>query len=349
MKVLFLGGTGVISSACAALVAARGHELTLVTRGRSRTAPPPPGVRTLYADATDAKALRAALGASAGGERFDAVVQFVGYEPGHIADDVITFAPRASHYVFVSTAATYRTFDHHIKLGEDTEQVNPHWEYARKKAECERVLREYADDADLPFTIVRPSHTYGPTRIPAYVGNSRHPWTIIDRMRRGADIIIPGDGTSVWTLTHARDFAVGLVGLLGNAEAFGQSVNVMGDGALTWNGIFQTIASAAGLTVPQFTAIAVHVPSDAIVAADPTTAGSIYGDKMHGAVFDTRRIHALVPDFAPRVRFADGVRESLAWFEANPERQTVDDEANIMLDDLGRTYRSALRAVAVDD
>ena len=349
MKVLFVGGTGVISSACAALVATSGHELTLITRGRSRTAPPPPGARMLYADATDSEALRAALGTSAAGERFDAVVQFVGYEPGHIADDVVTFAPRASHYVFVSTAATYRSFDHWVRKGEDTEQANPHWEYARKKAESERVLREYAADADLPFTIVRPAHTYGATRIPGYVGNSRHPWTLIDRMRRGADIIIPGDGTSLWSLTHARDVAVAIVGLLGNPGAFGQAVNVMGDGALTWNGIFETIATAAGLTVPQFTAIAVHVPSEAIVAAYPEAAGGIYGDKMHSSVFDTSKLRTLVPGYAPRVRFADGVREALAWFEANPERQTIDDDANQMLDQLGRIYRGALRAVTPDE
>jgi nucleoside-diphosphate-sugar epimerase len=343
MKVLFLGGTGVISSECAALVTARGHELTLITRGRSQTAPPPPGARLLNADASDPLALRGALSEGADGERFDTVVQFVGYEPGQIADDVITFAPRARHYVFVSTAAAYRSFDHFVRLTEETEQANPHWEYARKKAESERVLRAYATDAGLPFTIVRPAHTYGASRIPGYVGNSRHPWTLVDRMRRGADIIIPGDGTSVWTLTHARDVAVGLVGLLGNEQAFGQSVNIMGDEALTWNGIHATIAAAAGLTVPQFAAIAVHVPSDAIVAADPTLAGGVYGDKMHSAVFDTSRIRSLVPDFAPALTFAQGMREALAWFAANPERQTIDTEANAMLDRLGRAYRTVLR------
>jgi nucleoside-diphosphate-sugar epimerase len=303
----------------------------------------------LYVDATDSGALRAALGASAAGERFDAVVQFIGYEPGHIADDVVTFAPRTDHYVFISTAATYRSFDHWVRKGEDTDQANPHWEYARKKAECEHVLREYAADADLPFTIARPAHTYGATRIPGYVGNSRHPWTLIDRMRRGADIIIPGDGTSLWSLTHARDVAVAIVGLLGNEAAFGQAVNVMGDGALTWNGIFETIATEAGLTVPQLAAISVHVPSEAIVAAIPEAAGNIFGDKMHSSVFDTSKLRALVPESEPRVRFATGVREALAWFEANPERQTIDDDANEALDRLGRVYRSALRAIVRDE
>lgn len=348
MKVLFLGGTGVISSECAALVTARGHELTLVTRGRSQTAPPPPGARLLYADASDPRALRAALRDGADGERFDAVVQFVGYEPGQIADDVITFAPRARHYVFVSTAAAYRSFDRFVRLTEETEQANPHWEYARKKAESERVLRAYAGDAGLPFTIVRPAHTYGASRIPGYVGNSRHPWTLVDRMRRGADIIIPGDGTSVWTLTHARDVAVGLVGLLGNERAFGEAVNIMGDEALTWNGIHAAIAEAAGLTVPQFAAISLHVPSDAIVAADPTLAGGVYGDKMHGAIFDTAKLRALVPDFDPRIGFDQGMREALAWFAANPERQTVDAEANAMFDRLGRAYRTVLRDFAAN-
>jgi nucleoside-diphosphate-sugar epimerase len=343
MRVLFLGGTGVISSECAALVTARGHHLTLITRGRSKTAPPPPGARLLYADASDARALRAALSAGADGERFDAVVQFVGYEPGHIADDVITFAPRARHYVFVSTAAAYRTFDRFVRVTEETEQANPHWEYARKKAESERVLRAYAADAGLPFTIVRPAHTYGASRIPGYVGNSRHPWTLVDRMRRGADVIIPGDGTSVWTLTHARDVAVGLVGLLGNEQAFGQAVNIMGDESLTWEGVHATIAAAAGLTVPQFAAIAVHVPSDAIVAADPAAAGGVYGDKMHCSVFDTTKLKALVPDFSPRMSFAQGMREALAWFTANPERQTIDAEANALFDRLGRAYRAVLR------
>lgn len=346
MKVLFLGGTGVISSECAALVTARGHDLTLVTRGRSRTAPPPPGARLLFADASDSRALRAALSEGAGGERFDAVVQFVGYEPGQVADDVITFAPRANHYVYVSTAAAYRSFDHFVRLTEETEQANPHWGYARNKAESERVLRTYAADADLPFTIVRPAHTYGASRIPGYVGNSRHPWTLIDRMRRGADIVIPGDGTSVWTLTHARDVAVGLVGLLGNQEAFGLAVNITGDEALTWNGIHATIAAAAGLTGPQFAALAVHVPSEAIVAAEPAWAGGVYGDKMHGSVFDTSVIRALVPDFAPTITFAQGMSEALAWFGANPERQTIDAEANAILDRLGRAYRTALRGVA---
>jgi len=343
MRYLFVGGTGVISSACAAALTTRGHELTLVTRGRSHTAPPPPGARMIRTDGRDARAFRATLSTLASGVRYDAVVQFVGYEPGHVADDVITFAPRADHYVYVSTTATYKPPTRFALLAEDAEQENPHWAYARKKIEAERVLREYADDANLPYTIVRPAYTYGPTRIPGYVGNSRLPWTIVDRMRRGADIIVPGDGSSIFHLTHARDVATGIAGLLGNEDAFGRAVNVVGEEALTWNSIYETIAVAAGLTRAQYAAIALHVPSDAIVASFPEQSGPIYGDRIHSLSYDTSTLRRLVPDFTTSTPFDQGVRESIAWYEANPERQQVDVEADTLFDDLAYTYRRALR------
>lgn len=346
MRLLFLGGTGVLSSACAARAVAKGHDLTMVTRGRSRVSPPPPGVTLAVADVTDGDQLRATLAQVAEGERFDAVVQFVGYEPGHIAEDVVTFAPRAKQYVLVSTAATYASFDRYVPLTEDTPQDAPLWEYAAKKIQCERVLREYADDADLPWTIVRPAHTYGPSKIPAYAGNSRHPWTVVARMRRGADAVVPGDGTSLWTLTHSRDFAVGLVGLLGNDGAYREAVHITGDEALTWDGIYGAIARASGLTDAQYKALRVHVPTDAMVASAPSAAGGLYGDKMHAAIYDTSKLRALVPDFQTTVSFEHGVRESIAWFEADPSRQTIDDDADRMLDRLGRIYRSALRDAA---
>ncbi len=343
MRYLFIGGTGVISSACAALVTASGHELTLVTRGRSRTAPPPPGAQVVHADGRDAKAFRELLSTVAGGVRYDAVVQFVGYEPGHVADDVITFAPRADHYVFVSSAATYAIPDRFALTGEDSPQENLHWEYARKKIECERVLREYASDANLPFTIARPAYTYGPTRLPGYIGNSRLPWTLIDRMRRGADIIIPGDGTSLWSVTHARDVAAGIVGLLGNEAAFGEAVNVIGDEVVSWETLHRTIGLAAGLTAAQFAAITIHVPSDAIVASFPDDVGKVYGDRMSTVVYDTSKLRRLVSDLPAPTTLEQGVRESIAWFEANPERQEIDAPANTLMDDLAYIYRRALR------
>lgn len=347
MRILIVGGTGLISSEIATQVAEQGHDLTLVTRGQSTTAAPPPGAKVITADATGAEALRAALrGPRLRGEKFDAVVQSVAFTPEHVAQDVETFAPLTDHYILIATSASYRTYDRFHALSEGDPQENLYWEYAQLKAQAERVLWERADATGLGWTIVRPAHTYGPSKIPAYTGNSRHPWTIVDRMRRGADIAVPGDGTALWTITHASDVAAGIVGLMGNSDALGTAVHITSDEALTWNALYGSIARAAGLSQEQWLAQRVCVPSDAMVAAAPSQRGSIYGDKMHNAVYDTSHIKALVPGWEARVTFADGVAQCVEWFEADPDRQSVDDGANAMFDRLCRIYREALRESA---
>lgn len=342
MRILIVGGTGLISSEIAAAASAAGHDLTLVTRGRSRVAAPAPGARTIVADATDASALREALT----GERYDAVLQSIAFTPDHVAADVETFAPLTDQYVLIATSASYRTFDRLHLTREDDPQENLFWEYARLKAEAERVLRERAEAAGLGYTIIRPAHTYGPSKIPAFTGNSRHPWTVVDRMRRGADIVVPGDGTGLWTLTHARDLAAAAVGLFGNPRALGEAVHITSDEALTWNAIYGMIADAAGVSPEAFGAQRVCVPSDALVAAAPDQAGSIYGDKMHPAAYDTAKIKALVPGWEARIPFTEGIRECLSWFEADPARQSVDADANAMFDRIAGIYRRALAEAA---
>ncbi|WP_296664853.1 NAD-dependent epimerase/dehydratase family protein [Demequina sp.] len=346
MRILIVGGTGLISSELVAQAAAAGHDVTIVTRGRSTVATAPDGVRSVHADATDPAQLRSALhGMRLRRERFDAVVQFIAFRPEQVADDVETFAALTAQYVLVATSASYATFDRLHPLTEDTEQENQFWEYARLKAECERVLRARAGAAGLGWTIVRPAHTYGDSKIPGFTANSAHPWTLVDRMRRGADVVIPGDGTSLWTLTHASDVAAGMLGLVGNDAALGEAVHVTSDEALTWTGIYGTIARAAGVTPERLAEHTVHVPSDALVAARPWEEGSIRGDKMHPAVYDTSKIKRLVPGWAARTAFADGVASAIAWFEADPTRQTIDDEANAMLDRVAAIYRDALDRV----
>lgn len=347
MDILIVGGTGLISSELASQAAARGDALTLVNRGTSAVAPPPEGARVIHADATDAPALRSALhGMRLRRERFDAVVQFVAFGPEHVEADVETFAPLADQYVLIATGASYRTPDRFEPLTETTAQENLHWEYARLKQAAEAALREAAPAAGLPFTIVRPAHTYGPSKIPAFTGNSRHPWTIVDRMRRGADIVIPGDGTALWTITHARDVAAGVLGLLGNEAALGHAVHITSDEALTWNGLYARIAHAAGVSPDHYEQQRICVPSDALVAAAPDQAGSIYGDKMHPAVYDTSLIKRLVPGWQARIDVATGMAEAIAWFEADPARQSIDENANAMFDRVAAIYRAALASVS---
>ncbi|MDE0573265.1 NAD-dependent epimerase/dehydratase family protein [Demequina sp. B12] len=339
MRILIVGGTGVISSEVVETAVTAGHDVTMVTRGRSTIASTPTQVTSITADATSPAALRTAL---AGADRYDAVVQCVAFDPLHVSQDVDTFAALTDQYVLVSTSAAYATWERHHHLTEDDPQENLFWEYAALKAEAEVVLRDHATQAGLPFTIVRPAHTYGPSKIPAYTGNSRHPWTIVDRMRSGADVVVPGDGTSLWTLTHARDVATAIVGLLGNPAAAGRAVHITSDEALTWNALYAHIAATAGLSPEQWHAQRLCVPSDALVAAAPTQRGSIYGDKMHPALYDNSVIKELVPGWQARIPFADGIRECVEWFEADPSRQRVDSDANAMFDSLAMIYRRAL-------
>lgn len=340
---MLIGGTGLISSEAARLALASGHEVTLVNRGRS-TLTTAHGAHVIHADATDATALRSALrGPRLRGEKFDAVIQFIAYTPDHVIADLETFRRLTDRYVLIATSAAYRKVDYLRPLTEDVPLENPYWQYARDKIACEEALREHAEG--LEWTIVRPAHTYGPSKIPGYTGVSRHPWTLVDRMRRGADIILPGDGTSLWTITHARDVAAGILGLAAAPDAVGEAVHVTGSEALTWRGIHERIATAAGVSREAFAAQAVCVPSEALVAAAPDSAGGILGDKMHPAVYDTSKLRALVPGWEAHIPFNEGIAEAIAYFESHPQLQTIDDASNAMFDAVAARYRAAAASV----
>jgi nucleoside-diphosphate-sugar epimerase len=336
MRVLYIGGTGLISSGCITATAAAGNELWLLNRGRSRLASTVPRERTITADATDADALRAALR----GHEFDVVVQWIGFTPDHIAQDVETFAS-AGQYVFISSASAYQKPSSHWLVTESTSLSNRYWDYSRQKIACEQVLREAYAASGFPMTIVRPSLTYGLSQIPTIIGSWEMPYTLVDRMRRGAKIIVPGDGTSIWTLTHNTDFAKGLVGLYGQPGAIGEDFHITSDEALDWNQIFALVGEAAGVEPD-----VLHVPSDGIVAADPELTGSLLGDKIYSTVFDNSKLRGIVPDFQATVPFSEGIRETIAWFDADPSRQAIDHAANALWDRIVAVYTDALRLVA---
>jgi nucleoside-diphosphate-sugar epimerase len=337
MRVLFIGGTGLISSGCIAATEAAGHELWLLNRGHSNLLPAsvPPG-RTITADATDPQALREALR----GHEFDTVVQWVGFKPDHVAQDIETFAS-AGQYVFISSASVYQKPSSHWLITEQTPLSNPVWLYAQEKIACERVLREAHAATGFPMTIIRPSHTYGPSQIPILIGSWDKPFTIIDRMRRGGKIIVTGDGTSLWTLTHNTDFAKGLVGLFGQPAAIGEDFHITSDEALEWNQVYELLGEAAGVELD-----ILHVPSDAIVALEPEQTGSLFGDKIHSSVFDNSKLRSVVPDFQATVPFSEGIKETIAWFDADPSRQAIDHTANELWDRIVSVYTDALRLVA---
>jgi len=324
MKFLFIGGTGLISSACSALVLERGHELFILNRSASAKYPAPKGATVLQGDI---HADEAHLSALIAGHRFDAVVDFIAYSVDDIERDLRLFNDKASQFVFISSASAYQKPPRHYLITEETPLENPFWKYSRDKIACEDRLIKAQRETGFPFTIVRPSLTYGPSQIPLCINSWTHPWTVIDRMKKGKPVIVPGDGTSLWVLTWNADFAVGLVGLLGNPGAIGQSFHITSDEVLTWNQIYLEVFSAFELE-PKI----VHIPSDLIAAYWPHAVGSLIGDKVNSVVFDNTRIKRLVPDFDCGVAWAEGLRRSLAWHDSHPEFQTVDQEMESLWD-----------------
>ncbi|MBB6018051.1 SDR family oxidoreductase [Deinococcus radiopugnans] len=319
MNVLFIGGTGIISSACSERALAQGMELYLLNRGES-SRPVPDGAKVLRGDIRDPESVRRALGDL----EFDAVVDWVAFTPEHIETDLALFTGRTRQYVFISSASAYQKPLGHLPITESTPLHNPFWGYSRDKIACEeRLTRAYREDG-FPVTIVRPSHTYDRTLLPMDGG-----WTVVDRMRRGKPVIVHGDGTSLWTLTHHRDFAVGFVGLLGRPAVLGEAVQITGDEWLTWNQIFELVAGAAGVK-PQL----VHVPSETIAAFAPNWGAGLLGDKAHSVIFDNSKIKRLVPEFRATIPYARGVREVLAWYDADPARQVVDEGLDRLMDEI---------------
>jgi nucleoside-diphosphate-sugar epimerase len=318
MKALFIGGTGVISSACSQMAIERGIDLFLLNRGTSRRTPPA-GAHVLRGDIRDPKSARAALGTHS----FDAVVDWVAFTPEHIESDLEIFRGRTGHYVFISSASAYQTPPSFLPVTESTILDNPCWKYSRDKIACEeRLTRAYREEK-FPFTIVRPSHTYDRTLLPFEGG-----WTVVDRMLRGKKVIVMGDGSSLWTLTHHVDFARGFIGLLGNCRAIGEAFHITSDEWLSWNGIFTIIANTAGVQNPDI----IHVPSDVIAAFDPHWGAGLLGDKSHSMIFDNNKIKRLVPDFACRIPFSEGAREILDWYNADSARRIIDEPFNRMCD-----------------
>lgn len=325
MKALFIGGSGVISSACVRRAADDGFDVTVLNRGRSTTRPLPAGVRELRADVRDLAAVRDALAE----ETFDVVADFLAFTPAHVRAAVETFAGRTGQYVFISSASAYQTPPARLPITESTPLRNPFWRYSRNKIAAEDVLvGEYRENG-FPATIVRPSHTYDATMVPLPGG-----WTTVERMRRGAEVVVPGDGTSLWVLTHNSDFAAGFTGLLGATAAIGEAFHITSHEVLTWNQIYTIMAEAAGVE-PRL----VHVASEAIAAADPELGASLLGDKAHSVIFDNAKVRRLVPDFTAKVPFARGAREIVDWYDDDPARREVEDDTDRLLDALVAAYR----------
>lgn len=332
MKVLFIGGTGNISGACSRKAVENGVELFHMNRGIV-SADIPAEVKTITADIKDKKEVLVALGDL----KFDVVVNFIAFTPDDIKQDIEVFSDRTKQYIFISSASVYQKVGGHPVITESTPLYNPYWDYSRDKIACEDLLNDEYRKNGFPITIVRPSLTYD-TVIPVAIG-SWTDYTIIDRMKKGQEVIIHGDGTSLWTVTHSDDFAMAFVGLLGHQQAIGHAFHITSDELLNWNQIYEAVAAAAGTELN-----AVHIASDFICNVGDTIGwewmrGNLLGDKAVSTIFDNSKIKRYVPGFEAKITFKEGIKKTVQWFEADPSRMVIDEGNNSFIDTVLTAYK----------
>ena len=331
MKALFIGGTGTISTDVVSLAQSKGWEITLLNRGSKEL---PAGMRLIVADIHDEAAVANAITH----ESYDVVAQFIGYTAADAERDIRLFQNKTKQYIYISSASAYQKPLADYRITESTPLANPYWEYSRNKIAAEEVLMSAYRNSHFPVTIVRPSHTYNGTKPPVSVHGAHGNWQILQRIIDGKPVIIPGDGTSLWTLTHAKDFAKGYVGLMANPHAIGHAFHITTDESMTWNQIYETIAEALGKPLN-----ALHVASDFLAShsGNYDFRGELLGDKAATVVFDNSKIKRLVPDFICEVSMADGLRESVHYMLTHPETQTPDLEFDCWCDRIVEAMRAA--------
>lgn len=326
MKVLFIGGTGIISSACSQLAVERGIELYLLNRGQTSRRPVPEGAEVLIGDIREPVTVLDAIGDMT----FDVVVDWIVFTEPQAETDLELFRGRTDQYIFISSASAYHKPVRSLPITESTPVHNPYWQYSRDKIACEeRLMRAYREEG-FPMTVVRPSHTYDKTLLPF-----RGRYTVVDRMRKGKPVVVHGDGTSLWVLTHHRDFAKAFVGLLGNHRTLGETYHITSDEVLTWNQIFRIVARAAGVEDPEL----VHVPSEVINAYDANWGAGLLGDKTHSVIFDNTKVKRIVPDYVATIPFVQGAQEIIDWYDADPARQQIDEDWDRLLDEIVTAQR----------
>jgi len=322
VKVLFIGGTGIISSAVSELALKQGIDLYHFNRGMSFRKID--GVKNIRGDIRNPKEAKEILSSY----NFDVVVDWIAFTLEHVKLDVEIFRDRVKQYIFISSASAYQKPIEKLPITENTPLSNPYWQYSRDKIACENLLFEEYRKNGFPVTIVRPSHTYDKTLIPVDWG-----YTTLYRMKKGKKTIIHGDGTSLWVLTHHKDFATGFCGLLGNEKAIGEAFHITGDELLTWNKIYQLMARELKVELD-----ALHIPSDLIAKFDPRMGASLLGDKAWSVIFDNTKIKKFVPEFKQTILFEEGVKEIIDFYETHPEFQKVDEGLDRLIDEIVERY-----------
>lgn len=324
MKVLFIGGTGVISSECTNLCVEKGFDLYLLNRGKS-IRKPPASAKIILGDIRKIESLKSEIEKY----EFDVVVDWIAYSSEHVQNDYNLFKGKTKQYIFISSASAYHKPILNLPIDETTPLHNPFWEYSRKKIECEIFLQEKFEQENFPVTIVRPSHTYDKTKNPL-----KADYLPFYRMKNGKPIILHDDGNSLWTLTHSKDFAKGFIGLIGNQNAIGEAFNITSDETLTWNQIAKILAEKSGYNLR-----IEYIPSTFIKKYDDDWGDGLLGDKAHSVKFDNSKIKKFVPEFNPQINFEKGAEEIVDWFVNNKKNQIIDNELDQLMDKIINDFK----------
>ena len=332
MKALFIGGTGVISTAISQKLIAEGHELWLINRGSHAM----DGARTITADINNETYIAEQIA----NEKFDVVADFIAFRPEQLERDYRLFKGKTRQFIYISSASAYQKPLSNYLITESTPLSNPYWEYSRLKIAGEELLMKYYREEGFPITIVRPSHTYSERKVPVGFYGKKGSYQVVKRMLEGKPVIIPGDGNSLWTLTNSKDFAKGFVGLMGNVHAIGEAVQITSDESLTWNQVHQCIADALGVELKAY-----HVSTDFLRACGQYDTDGLVGDKAHTVVFDNTKLKRLVPGFAATIRFDQGIRESVAYLLAHPELQVEDPDFDAWCDRVIAAQEEAIQKI----
>ncbi len=336
MKVLFIGGTGTISAAITRQLAATDCDLYLLNRG-TRNSMLPPNVTCIPAD----RAEEAQMAEKLRGMEFDVVCDFIAFVPEQLAQDYRLFAGKTKQFVFISSASAYHKPPVDYRITEGTTLANPYWAYSRNKIACEAYLFRQYRETGFPITIVRPSHTYDERAVPLGIHGHNGSWQVIQRMLEGKPVLVQGDGTSLWTMTHNTDFAKAFIGLLGNPHAIGEAFQITSDETLTWNQIYQTIAQCLEVPFRPY-----YVASDFLAAvSDYDLTGSLTGDKSNSVVFDNSKLKRVVPGFQATVSFAEGIRRTLAYVLSNKACQVPDPAFDAWCDKVIQALEDAKRSI----
>lgn len=333
MKALFIGGTGIISTAISALSVSKGWDLYLLNRG-TRNEYVPAGAHVIRADIGDVADVKAKLD----GMQFDVVADFIAFTADQVERDVKLFGGITKQYFFISSASAYQKPLSSPVITESTPLSNPYWQYSRDKIACEDYLMAQYRKDGFPITIIRPSHTYGDTLVPLALRGRHGSFSVLERIRQGKKVIMPGDGLSLWTVTHNTDFAKAFVGLMGNLHAIGETYQITSDESLTWNQIYAAIGEALG-TAPKL----VHIASETLATLCDDYVGELIGDKSNSVMFDNSKIKRAVPDYVATTRFDQGIRRTIAHIYSHPELQEPDPEFDAWTDALVERYEALVR------